>query len=47
LNEQWLFVQHGCQTACTSGLTTGLYRVSGVLLTGNSRQTQIEKRCVV
>jgi len=23
LNEQWLFVQHGCQTGCTTGLTTG------------------------
>jgi len=27
LNEQWLFVQHGCQTC----LTTRLYRVNGVL----------------
>jgi len=24
LNEQWLFIQHGCQTGCQSGLTTGL-----------------------
>jgi len=24
LNEQWLFVQHGCQTGCPAGLTTGL-----------------------
>jgi len=24
LNEQWLFVQHGCQTGCKTGLTTGL-----------------------
>ena len=23
LNEQWLFVQHGCQTGCQTGLTTG------------------------
>ena len=23
LNEQWLFVQHGCQTRLTTGLTTG------------------------
>jgi len=23
LNEQWLFVQYGCQTALTTGLTTG------------------------
>jgi len=23
LNEQWLFVQHGCQTGCQAGLTTG------------------------
>jgi len=22
LNEQWLFVQHGCQTGLTTGLTT-------------------------
>jgi len=24
LNEEWLFVQHGCQTGCQTGLTTGL-----------------------
>ena len=24
LNEQWLFVQHGCQTGCQTLLTTGL-----------------------
>ena len=24
LNEQWLLVQHGCQTGCQTGLTTGL-----------------------
>jgi len=24
LNEQWLFVQHDCQTGCQTGLTTGL-----------------------
>ena len=24
LNEQWLFVQHGCETGCETGLTTGL-----------------------
>jgi len=24
LNEQWLFVQHGCQTGCQTPLTTGL-----------------------
>ena len=24
LNEQWLFVQQGCQTGCTTGLTTSL-----------------------
>jgi len=24
LNEQWLFVQHGCQTGCQTRLTTGL-----------------------
>jgi len=23
LNEQWLFIQHGCQTGCQMGLTTG------------------------
>jgi len=23
LNEQWLFVQHGCQPGCQTGLTTG------------------------
>jgi len=23
LNEQWLFLQHGCQTGLTTGLTTG------------------------
>jgi len=26
LNEQWLFVQHGCQAGCITGLTTGLNR---------------------
>ena len=24
LNEQWLFVQHGCETGCQTHLTTGL-----------------------
>jgi len=24
LNEQWLFVQHGCQTGCQTGLTAVL-----------------------
>jgi len=31
LNEQWLFVQHGCQTSCTTGLNR-LYRVNWVLM---------------
>ena len=32
LNEQRLFVQHGCQSGCQIGLTTG-GRVNGVLET--------------
>jgi len=24
LNEQWLFVQHGCQAGCQTGLTTSV-----------------------
>jgi len=35
LNEQWLFVQHDCQTGCQTGLynrfDNRLYRVNGVL----------------
>ena len=35
-NEQWLFVQHGCQTGCETGLATGLTTV-GCLFTRYSR----------
>jgi len=50
LNEQWLFVQHGCQsgckqTGCKTGLTTGfhirLYRVNGAW------QSFIKRMCYV
>jgi len=30
LNEQWLFVQHGCHTGCQ--FDNRLYRVNGVLI---------------
>jgi len=35
VNEQWLFVQHGCQNGCQTGLTTGL-------TTGGIVQTNIQ-----
>ena len=38
LNEEWLFVQHGCQTGCQTGLTTGLtIRLDVCLVTRYSR----------
>ena len=48
LNEQWLFVQHGCQTGCQTGLTDNrlsnrLYRVNGVLTDTIEHRTPLHR----